>query len=182
MDADATGGCAAVCEKRMPLTTLPNPIGTLLQPSSTVDSAFTCKFGYIPDTKSPAPPISRAPYLQFCTYGIRIRTRPSPYRAPHICSSAHTEYASALDPHPKHDPHLSESVCRSWRFRRMPLHIGGARAEAARVPGATERTLATERTVRGELVLGKGTAAAARAAAAVVAAAAAAVVTAAAAA
>ena len=64
----------------------------------------------------------------------------------------------------------------------MPLHIGWARAEAARVPGATERTLATERTVRGELVLGKGTAAAARAAAAVVAAAAAAVVTAAAAA
>ena len=158
MDADATGGCAAVCEKRMPLTTLPrrNPANP---PRRLIQHSHASSVTYL---------IPRAPH--------------HPYRAPHICSSAHTEYASALDPHPKHDPHLSESVCRSWRFRRMPLHIGGARAEAARAPGATERTLATERTVRGELVLGKGTAAAARAAAAVVAAAAAAVVTAAAAA
>lgn len=58
----------------------------------------------------------------------------------------------------------------------MPLHISG-QGRAARAPGATERTLAMERTV-----LEKGTATAARAAAAVVAAAAAAVVRAAAAA
>ena len=156
------GGVRGSVRKTNAANNPPNRNPQPCQPSSTVDSAFTCKFGYIPDTKRPAPPISRA----------------------HIenCSSAHTEYASALDPHPKHDPHLSESVCRSWRFRRMPLHLGGARAEAARAPGATERTLATERTVSGEMVLGKGTAGAARAAAAVVAAAAAAVVTAAAAA
>ena len=98
------GGVRGSVRKTNAANNPPNRNPQPCQPSSTVDSAFTCKFGYIPDTKSPAPPISRA----------HIET----------CSSAHTEYASALDPHPKHDPHLSESVCRSWRFRRMPLHIG----------------------------------------------------------
>ena len=80
-----------------------------------------------PPNRNPANPPRRLiqhSHASSVTYLIP-RAPHHPYRAPHICSSAHTEYASALDPHPKHDPHLSESVCRSWRFRRMPGGKGG---------------------------------------------------------